>query len=80
MVNFIANAYYSDVQYSCETSSLDTLMDFLLEHENTYFKVINRSTGKVLCYCNCPGEEDYLETDFMYLITGWMIMNQQFDF
>ena len=76
MVNFIANAYYSDVQYSCETSSLDTLMDFLLEHENTYFKVINRSTGKVLCYCNCPDKEDYLETNFMYLIAGWMIMNQ----
>ena len=76
MINFIANAHYSDAQYTCETSNLDTLMDFLLEHENTYFEVINKSTGEILCYCNCPGEENYLETNFMYLIAGWMIMNQ----
>lgn len=75
MINFIATAYYLEVKYTCETSNLDTLMDFLNQHENTHFDVINGMTGEVLAYCNCPGEEDYLETNFMYLITGWMMMN-----
>lgn len=75
MINFVATAYYSDAKYTCETSCMTTLINFLNEHSNTQFDVINGMTGEVLSYCNCPGEEDYLETNFMYLVIGWMMMN-----
>ena len=76
MIKYLAIAHYDEAKYTCETSNLETLMDFLLKHDNTYFEVINKSIGEILCYCNGPDKENYLETNFMYLIAGWMFMNQ----
>jgi hypothetical protein len=73
MIKYIATAHYADADISCESHSLDTIMDFLSEHEETHQDVINAHTGEVLYIGNSPTGEDYIEDEFLNTTVEWML-------
>ena len=76
MTKYIATAHYADADISCEIYEIETLMNFLAEHEETHQDVINADTGEVLFVGNNPSGEDYIEEEFLYTIVGWMCMGE----
>jgi hypothetical protein len=76
MIKYLATAYYSNVDIACASHSLDRIMDFLFEHENTHQDVVNADTDEVLYIGNNPSGEDYIEDEFMYTTVGWMCMGE----
>lgn len=76
MTKYLATAYYADADISCETHEIETLMNFLSEHEETHHDVINADTGEVLFVGNNPSGEDYIEEEFLYTIVGWMCIGE----
>ena len=73
MIKYLATAHYADADMSCESYSLDTIMDFLSEHEETHQDVINADTGEVLYIGNNPSGEDYIEDEFLDILGEWIV-------
>ena len=77
MTKYLATAHYANANVSCATCEIETLMNFLTEHEETHQDVINADTGEILYIGNNPSAgEDYLEDEFMYTVVGWMSMGE----
>lgn len=75
MIKYLATAHYANADISCETCEMDTLMNFLCEHEETHQEVINAHTGEVLYIGNNPSGEDFIEDAFLNEIIPWMLID-----
>ena len=72
MIKYLATAHYANVDIACASHSLDWIMDFLFEHENTHRDVVNADTDEVLYIGNNPSGEDYIEDEFLNTLLDWM--------
>ena len=73
MKKYLATAYYANVDIACVSHSLDRIMDFLSDHENTHQDVVNAYTDEVLYIGNNPSGEDYIEDEFLNTIIEWAV-------
>lgn len=74
MIKFVASVEKSNGSvFNCRTTSMDELMNFLVEYEKDYQRVNNDDTGELLYSANHPIEKDYMDEQFQLMCLGWVL-------